>query len=456
MNTKKPIALSDHFTLKRILRFALPSILMMVFISIYSIVDGFFISNFCGKAQFTAVNIVFPFANILCSLGFMFGAGGSALIGKLFGEKKIKEGNQAFSLLVYACIIIGLIVTTITSVFLSDIVTLLRAEGQIHEYAMAYGRIIFWAIPFALLQFFFQAMFVTAEKPHIGLFFTLGSGCLNMFLDFLFVGVFSWGLEGAATATLIAQILGGVGPLVFFLLPNGSLLRIGRPSKSLAPLLKATTNGSSELLANVAMSLVAICYNAQLLSLVGEDGVAAYGVLMYVGFVFCSAFIGYSVGTAPIVAFHHGAKNSGELRSLLKKSLTIIALFSVLMFGLSEAMAWPLAMLFVSYDQALTELVIHAFRFASFQFLFVGLAIYGSGYFTALNNGLISAIISFLRTLVFQIGAVFLFPLIWGPDGIWFSLIGADALCAILVISFLLVNEKKYHYGFWKNYPLLC
>ena len=440
------IQLSDHFTYRRLLRFTLPSIVMMIFTSIYGVVDGFFVSNFVGKLPFTAVNFIMPFLMLLGAVGFMLGSGGSALISKTMGEGNPEKARELFSLFVWVALGCGVIIAALGWIFVRPIAAALGAEGELLDYCVRYARIILLALPLFIMQFEFQSFFVTAEKPQLGLYSTVAAGLTNIVLDALLVAVFRLGLEGAAAATAISQAVGGILPLIYFSRPNASSLRLVKfrfDGKSLA---QACANGASELLSNISMSLVSMLYNLQLMRFAGEDGVAAYGVLMYVNFVFLSAFIGYSVGTAPIIGYHYGAGNHAELHSLLKKSLIIVGVFSVGMFMVAEALSRPLSMIFVSYDQALLEMTLRGFFIFSFSFLFAGMAIFGSSFFTALNNGLVSAVISFLRTLVFQTAAVLIFPLIWELDGIWLSIMAAELMAAVVTAIFLVAMRKKYQY----------
>ena len=440
------IQLSDHFTYKKLLRFTLPSIIMMVFTSIYGVVDGFFVSNYVGKTSFAAVNFIMPFLMILGAVGFMFGTGGSALIAKTMGEGNSDKAKRLFSLFVYVSAACGVIIAVLGIIFIRPIAAFLGAEGSMLDNCVIYGRIILVALPAYMLQYEFQSFFVTAEKPQLGLVVTIMAGVTNMVLDALLVAVFPFGLEGAAAATAISQCVGGIVPLIYFCRPNSSLLRLTKTGFDGKALRKACTNGSSELMSNISMSVVSMLYNVQLIKYAGEDGIAAYGVLMYVNMIFLAAFIGYSVGTAPVIGYHYGAGNHIELKSLLKKSITIIGIFSVIMFIAAEVLAKPLAKIFVGYDQALLEMTLRGFVIYSFAFLFAGIAIYGSAFFTALNDGLISALISFLRTLLFQVAAVLIFPLFWGIDGIWFSIVEAELMAAFVTVLFILGKKKKYHY----------
>ena len=440
------IQLSNHFTYKRLLRFTLPSMVMMIFTSIYGVVDGFFVSNFVGKTPFAAVNFIMPFLMILGTAGFMFGTGGSALVSKTMGEGDGEKANSIFSLIIYVSVGLGIIITVLGVIFIRPVAAMLGAEGVLLDDCVLYGRIILAALPAFILQMEFQSFFITAEKPQLGLAVTVASGVTNMVMDALLVGALPLGLVGAATATAISQVVGGVISVIYFSSRNSSLLRLGKAKFDGASLLKTCTNGSSELMSNVSMSLVGMLYNIQLLKYAGEDGIAAYGVMMYVNMIFIAVFIGYSIGTAPIIGYHFGALNNGELKSLLRKSLVIISGFSVCMLGLAIVLAAPLSGIFVGYDSALLDMTVRGFRIFSLSFLFAGFAIFGSGFFTALNDGLTSALISFLRTLVFQILAVMLLPLVWELDGIWISVVVAEAMAVATGAVCLVVKRKKYKY----------
>lgn len=440
------IQLSDHFTRKRLLRFSLPSIVMMVFTSIYGVVDGYFVSNYAGKTPFAAVNLIMPFLMILGGVGFMFGTGGGALIAKTMGEGKAEKADKLFSMTVFASILCGLVLTAVGLLFLRPFARLMGAEGELLENSLLYGTINLIALPFYILQYEFQCLFATAEKPKLGLYVTVASGVANMVLDWLLVAVLPFGLAGAAAATAASQFIGGVFPLIYFARKNSSRLHLTRCRLELRPLGRICANGSSELMGNISMSLVSMLYNVQLMQYAGEDGIAAYGVLMYVSMIFQAIFIGYSVGTAPIVSYHYGAQNREELKSLLRKAIFIVAIAALCMFAAGELLAAPLSRLFVAYDEELLQMTTHAFAIFSFSFLFSGFAINGSSFFTALNDGLTSALISFLRTLVFQVAAVLLFPLLWGLDGIWFSIVAAEIMAVLATIFCLLKKQKKYGY----------
>lgn len=443
---KQNLQLSSHFGYKELFRFTLPAIMMLVFTSIYSVVDGFFVSNFVGKVPFAAINFVMPYLIILGCVGFMFGTGGGALIAKTLGEGDRKRANELFSMIVYAGLLSGVVLAVVSLLLLRPIVTLMGAEGPLFENCIIYGNIILAALPFFMLQYEFQCLFATAGKPTLGLSITVAAGLTNMILDAVFVAVFQWGLVGAAAATAASQAVGGIIPLIYFARKNTSYLQLGRCRFSRSALLKACANGSSELMSNISSSVVSLLFNLQLMQYAGEDGVAAYGVLMYVSMIFQSIFMGYAVGVAPTIGYQYGARNHRELRSLRKKSFHLIGIFSVAMFLTGQLLCRPLAMIFVSYDAALLEMTVHAFSIFSFSFLLSGIGIFGSAFFTALNDGLTSALVSFLRILVFQCSAVLILPMFWKLDGIWMSVVVAEALAAIVTCGFLAMKQKTYQY----------
>lgn len=442
------IQLSDHFSYGRLLRFTAPSIAMMIFTSVYGVVDGFFVSNYAGKTPFAAVNLIMPFLMVIATVGFMFGTGGSALVAKSFGEGEPERANRNFSLFVYVSFALGVVLAVLGIVFIRPISIRLGAEGALLDNCVVYARIILAALPFYVLQLLFQSFFVTAEKPQLGLAVTVSAGLTNMVLDAVLVISLpqQYKLAGAALATALSQVVGGTVPLFYFARKNSSMLRLGRTSFDGRAILKACTNGSSEFMSNVSMNIVGMLYNTQLLKFAGDNGVAAYGVMMYVSMIFSAAFIGYSIGTAPVVSYHDGARNFPELKSLLRKSLVVIGLFGVCMVASAELLSSRLARMFVGYDAALMELTVSGFQIFALSFIFMGFAIYGSSFFTALNDGLTSAAISFLRTLVFQVAAVLLLPTIWDIDGIWMSIVVAEFMAVVLTAAFLATKRRKYHY----------
>ena len=440
------VALSDHFSYGKLIRFTLPSMAMMVFTSVYGVVDGFFVSNFVGQTPFTAVNFIMPYLMILGTVGFMFGSGGSALVSKTLGNGDPEKANRIFSLLIYVSLGVGAVLAVGGILSLPAVASLLGAEGELLEQSVLYGRVVLLALPAFVLQMEFQSFFVTAEKPQLGLAVTVAAGVANMVLDALLVGIFSFGLVGAAAATALSQAVGGFVPLIYFFRPNKSLLRLTKATFDGRSLWRTCTNGSSELMSNISMSLVGMLYNVQLLRYAGENGVAAYGVLMYVSMIFNGIFIGYSIGTTPVIGYHYGADNRTELKSILRKSSWIVGISSVGMFLLALVLAYPLSLLFVGYSPELLDLTCSGFFIYSCAFLFMGFAIFGSGFFTALNDGLTSAIISFLRTLVFQTSAVIILPLLLDVDGIWWSVVFAELMAMAVFLVFLAGKRKKYGY----------
>ena len=442
------IQLSDHFTYGKLIRFTIPSIAMMIFTSIYGVVDGFFVSNFAGKTPFSAVNLIMPFLMILATVGFMFGTGGTAIVAKTFGEGNKEKANEYFSLFIYVAFALGIVFAILGIAFIRPISALLGAEGELLEDCVVYARVILIALPFYVLQLLFQSFFPAAEKPQLGLAVTVLSGVTNMVLDAVLVILLpqEYKLVGAAIATAMSQFVGGAIPLIYFFRKNSSILRLGRTKFDGGAILKACTNGSSEFMSNVSMSVVGMLYNIQLLKYAGENGVAAYGVMMYVSMIFSAAFIGYSIGVAPVISYHNGAQNYKESKGLFRQSLIIIGIFGISMVLAAEITALPLSKIFVGYDAELLSLTVSGYRIFAVSFIFMGFAIFSSGFFTALNDGLTSALISFLRTLVFQTAAVLLLPLLWGIDGVWISIVVAEAMAVVISAVFLGIRQKDYHY----------
>ncbi len=446
-DNKNRIRLSDHFSYSRMLRFVFPSVMMMIFTSIYSIVDGFFVSNFVNKTAFAAVNLMMPLLMVLGAFGFMIGTGGCAVVAKTFGLGEKRLANRYFSFLVYVTVVMGIVLSALGISFAEPVARLFGAEGQMLSDCVVYCRLVLLGLPFFMLQNVFQSFFITAEKPKLGLFVIVAAGVTNMVLDALLVAVFPLGISGAALATAISQLVGGVIPLVYFGMKNKSTLRLGRTAMYGRMLGAVCINGSSELMSNISASIVTILYNYQLMKFAGENGVAAYGAIMYVSFIFAAIFIGFAMGISPVVSFHYGAGGKDELKSLFKKSLRIILITSVIMTVSSILLSAPLSELFVGYDRELYGITVRGFVIFSFAFLFMGIGIFGSAFFTALNNGGISALISFLRTLVFQSISVIVLPIFFELDGIWFSIIVGELLSLTVTIICLVALRKKYEYA---------
>ncbi|MCQ4635733.1 MATE family efflux transporter [Anaerovorax odorimutans] len=440
------IKLSDHFTYKRLLRFVAPSIAMMIFTSIYGIVDGLFVSNFAGKIPFAAINLIMPFIMVLGALGFMVGTGGSAIVAKTLGEGDEKRANDYFSMMVYVTIIGGILFAAAGFFLMRPISLFLGATDEMLDYCVLYGQITMISLPAYMLQNVFQSFFITAEKPHLGFIVTVACGLTNIVLDFLFIAGFGWGLVGAAVATAFSEFVGGIVPIVYFARKNNSILKLVGFKYNCRIFGKTCVNGSSELMSNISMSVVAMLYNFQLLRFAGENGVAAFGVMMYANFIFMAIFFGYSIGVAPLIGYNFGAENHSEQKNLFVKSMKFLGISGLLLAGLSIVLAGPLSSIFVGYDSELFELTRHGMRLYAVCFILVGFNVFASSYFTALNNGLISAVISFIRALIFKTAAVLILPMFWGLDGVWLSAIAAEILGIIMVAGFLAKYRKRYHY----------
>lgn len=440
------IRLSDHFTYRRLLRFTLPSVITMIVASIYSVVDGLFVSNLVGAMALSAINIAFPVTMIIGAVGFMLGTGGSALVAKTLGEGKKELADQYFSMLIYSMIGIGLVLTVLALIFVRPLMRLAGASDLLIEDSVIYGSILLaGSVPF-MLQVSFQNFFVVNEKPTLGLALSIASGITNMALDYVFIAVFKMGVAGAALATVMGYVVGGALPLVYFARQREHGLRLTRTKFYGRQLLQAASNGSSELLSNISASLIGILYNIQLMKVIGEMGVAAYSVMMYVDFVFLAAFLGFSSGSAPVVSYQYGAGNHKELKSVFRKSVTIIGITSIVMVVISEAVSYPLSAVFVGYDKELLDMTVHGFRIFALGYLLSGINIYASSFFTALCNGVLSAFLSFTRTLVFRGGMVLLLPIVLGLDGIWGAIVVAEGLGIICSVTCLVKNRSKYHY----------
>lgn len=441
------IQLSDHFTYKRLLQFVLPSILMIICSSIYSIVDGFFVSNFVGKTAFAAVNLIIPVLMLVGTIGTMIGTGGSAIISKTMGEGKKELANQIFSMLIIAAFLIGISASVIGFIFSGSIASLLGAKEELYGNAVLYARILFLSMPVYILQFVFQSFFVAAEKPSLSLKINILAGIANAVLDWLFITIFHWGIAGAAVATAVGQCIGGIVPVLYFARKNSSRLKFTIHTKLYKKAFLITCgNGASEMVTNISTSAVSILYNFQLMRLAGENGIAAYGVIMYVNVIFMAVFLGYSIGSAPIVSFHYGAGHTDELKNLFRKSLILIVISGVFMTILAEVLSTPLSMIFVNYDKELLAMTVHGFRLYSLVYLIMGINVWGSAFFTALSNGLVSASISFLRTFVLQIIAVLCLPIVLKLDGIWLSIVAAELLALIVTITFFVTKKEQYKY----------
>ena len=440
------IQLSEHFTYSKLLRFVFPSIIMMIFTSIYGVVDGLFVSNYVGKISFAAINLIMPFLMGVGAIGFMIGTGGSAIVSKTMGEGKHERAKQYFSMLTAFTFLSGVCITIAGQAVLPAIATALDKTGNMSQECILYGRIILCSMPFFMLQNVFQSFFVTAEKPTLGLLVAIAAGITNMVLDFLLIAIFHFGIAGAAIATAISEVVCGGVPIFYFARKNSSLLRFARPKWDGRILLKACTNGSSELMTNLSMSIVNMLYNFQLMKFAGENGVAAYGTIMYVNFIFISIYLGYSIGCAPIVGYHYGAGNHGELKNLFKKSITAIVAAGIVLTTTAWLLSTPLARIFVGYDKELFDMTRHGFRLFVFSYFICGVNIFASAFFTALNNGVVSATISFLRTLIFQVAVVLILPVFLKINGIWLAIVFSEALSLAVSVFFFMKMRVKYHY----------
>ncbi|MBE6045790.1 MAG: MATE family efflux transporter [Clostridiales bacterium] len=447
MSAKDRIQLSDHFTYRRLFAFVLPTIANMIFLSIYGIVDGLFISNFVGKVAFAAVNVTFPIFSVLGVFGLMIGTGGAAIIGKNLGEQESEKANGYFSFFVYICIAVGIVMAVLGVFILRPAIEIIGVEERMVRDCMVYGIIGMITVPCYMLQFLFQILFVTAEKPRLGFWITVIAGLANIVLDFFMIVVFHWGVAGASIATGISEVVGGIVPLIYFSRPNDSLLRIGRPRVEFRALRKACTNGLSEFVSTISESVVTMLYNFQLLRLAGADGVAAFGVMQYCTFIFFAVFAGYNMGVQPLFSYNFGADNRVEMKNLFKKSMILMEGGGLMMFAILVIFARPLVSIFIGYDAGLVDMSVHGMRIYALIFITCGINIFVTGMFTALNNGVVSAFIATVRVVICEIGSVMILPIFFGLNGVWFSASVAEVGSIIPVIIFVVTLRKRYGYA---------
>lgn len=440
------VQLSDHFTYRKLFAFVLPPIAMMLLTSVYTMADGLFVSHFVGKTAFAAVNFVFPVVILMAGLGSMFGTGGTALVAKTLGQRAEKRAKRYFTQIILLAGLLGVLMGVLGCIWLPEICRALGATPELLPDAVMYGRVMLAFLPCCILQWTFQSLLITAEKPKLAFWLSVAGGVTNIVLDAVFMAWCGWGVAGAAVATGISQVVAGLLPVLYFILPNSSLLRFRRTRLQPRPMLQACTNGASELVSSVSAAVVGMLYNYQLIRYFGEDGVAAYGVVMYVAFFFVALFIGYDMGSTPLLAYNHGAQNRAELRNLFRKSVVLVGTCGAVLAVAAVVFAHPVAVLFVGYSERLTVLTQHAFWVYGLSFALMGYNIFASGLFTAMNNGLVSAVISLLRTFVFQALAVLGLPLLFGMHGIWWSVSVAEV--GALSVSLYLVWRYRKRYGY--------
>lgn len=440
------IELKGHYTQKRLVQTVVPSILMVLISSVYGVVDGLFVSNFAGKTPFAAINLVWPAIMVVSSLGVMVGVGGSALVAKIKGEGDDVKADKVFSMLIEFSVAVGLVLGILSFVFMPQIVDWLGSDQQMAYYSILYGRMLAAALPFSILQMTFTPFFMTAERPDLGTKFTIICGLVNIVLDAIFIGWLHWGIAGAAAATIASQMVGSIGPLLYFSTKrNHSSLRIKITPIELLPIKRACVNGSSEFVANISFSVVSMCYNWQLMQYLGQAGVAAYGIIMYAGMIFYSIVSGFNIGVSPIIAYNYGANDRTEMHSLLKHSLIIMGVIDLVCLVSSELSAPLVARIFVGYDPELLQLTTVAFRIYMISFLFSGYNAFTSAFFTSLNNGVVSAVLSFTR-FVFEVASIFILPLLLGSAGIWISVVLSETFAILLSGTAIITFRKRYGY----------
>lgn len=441
------IELSGHYSVRRLLVSAVPSIVMILVTSLYSIVDGVFVSNFAGTTPFAALNLMWPAMQVVTVLGLMVGTGGSALVSKTKGEGDDKKADAIFSTLVRFTLILGVIMGALFFILTPQIARWLGAEGELLRQSIIYARICISVAPVFMIQMAFNSFFMAAEKPQLGTALSIASGITNIIVDAVLIVWLKMGIAGAAIGTASGMAVGGLYPIFYFSSKrNSSSLHLVKNTAEFRHVLKACSNGLSEYVGNIALSVVSICYNVQLMKYLGENGVSVYGILMYLGFAFASLFIGYNIMATPVIGYNYGAGNRPELKSLLNKSMGIVLTTGILLAGIVTALARPLATIFVSYDPELLDLAVRAIRIYFISFTICGINMFTSAWFTGLNNGIVSAVAAFTRTLVFELGAVFVIPALFGIDAIWAAVNVAEVLALILSAALILAFRRRYGY----------
>ena len=441
------IQLSDHFTYKKLIRYSIPMIGVLILTSIYGVVDGLFISNVEGDIAFSAVNLILPGVMMFSSIGFMMGSGGAAIVSKTLGEGKKEKASQYFSMIVYFLIIIGIVCAILGCILTKQISSLLGASEKMEKYCIEYGRVLFLFLPFMMLQYMFQSFFAVAEKPNVGLLITLCAGITNAIGDYLLIVVFRLGITGAAVASGASMVVGSVPAIIYFAFKKDLKFKLVPTKFDWKALGHTMSNGSSEMVTNISMSFVNMLYNAQLMKYYGENGVSAYGVIMYVGFIFSGCYMGVSQAVAPVVGYNYGASNEEELKNVFKKSLIILAVMAIFLTGSAEALSKPLAYVLFSHNEELLKLTTYAIRLYAIGYTISWINIFGSAFFTGLNNGLVSAIISFGRMLVFQLATIFILPLIFDSTGLWLAMPVSEVFSLIVTVTFFITMRKKYNYA---------
>lgn len=436
---------NKEINMKNMLTFTIPTMVRMVFVSMYSIVDGIVVSNFVGSLGLSAINIVYPVLNVCMALAFMLAAGSNAIMGKKMGEGKVYEANSFMSLTVIVNVAAIIVFTAIFLMWDEKIYMMLGSDEELLPYCMEYGRIIVLGGPVWVMQVLFQSYLVTADKPHMGLWLSVAAGVTNIVLDVIFVGAFRMGMAGAAMASVAGMMIGGLVPLTVFF-NKKSLIHFEKPVWEGREFLKALGNGSSEMVSNLASAVTTTLFNLQMMALIGEKGVAAISAILYLQFIFLAVFFGFVSGISPVVSYNYGAGNKTNIHRTFKISMKIVIIFSLSMFALAEVFTGGLVLVFASKDAVLSELMISGFRIIAVSILFSGLNIFASGFFTALNNGRVSALISILRTFVLEAGALILLPEFMGIDGVWWSLPAAEILSAVIAVVMIVKYRKTYGY----------
>lgn len=435
-------SIGREFGFFSLLKFALPSVIMMMVMGLYSMVDSMFVSRFVSTNALSAINVVYPVINLLIGLGVMLASGGSAVIAAKMGAGKTDEARRDFSMIVTIGLASSIVIAVAGLIFIRPIVTFLGASELLVDYAVTYLAIILMFAPANMLQMLFQMFFVTAGRPGLGLTFIIGAGLVNAVLDYVFIVPLGMGIAGAALATGIGYLIPAAAGLIFFFGKKKELY-FTKPKFSAAVLGSSCSNGSSEMVSNLSMAVVTLVFNRIMMNLAGEDGVAAVTIVMYAQFLLSSIFMGFSLGVQPVISFHHGAGNRRNLKGIYRHCIVFIAIAAVSVFAVAMTLGPTLTTIFTPKDTNVWTLAVRGFMILPFCFLLEGFSIYASAAFTALGDGKTSALISFLRTFLFILTGLLTLPLAFGIDGVWLAVPVAELCSVLVVIGCVLWHKAK-------------
>lgn len=438
--------LARDFDIKSLLKFALPTIIMMLLMGLYTIVDTIFVARFVGTDALSALNIVCPVINLIVGLGTMLATGGSAIVARKMGEGKSVRASQDFTLIIGAGALIGVVITVFGIVFIDSIIWSLGASRILFPYCREYLFFLLLFTPASVMQVLFQNLIVTAGRPGIGMALGISAGAANILFDYIFIVLLQMGILGAALGTGIGYLIPTVAGILFFTAGNGSLC-FRKPVMDISILTGSCANGFSEMVSQTASAVTTFFFNRIMMKLLGEDGVAAVTIMIYTQFLLTAFYIGFSMGAAPVISYNYGKQDNLRLKKVFSICMRFIILVSIVIFGLAVAFGTPLVSLFVKKGTSVYEIARKGFLIFPFGFLFCGLNIFTSATFTALSNGKLSAVLSFLRTFGLILVLLLILPEFMGVAGVWLAVPTAELITMPVALYFLYHNKDRYHYA---------